>query len=163
MKLMKTALIAMAAIVTLVATIKLVGDHKRHTEWEQSRGVATVYVAPNDTLWDIAEEYKPSWMDTREYICEIKTLNGKSSSMVYEGERLTVYVNTVATTITTNTVGHYTLYGHYYNDGVIVTEDGNAWVYDTQLNENTDVLVVFSNNGTLDNICDDIIINIWEA
>lgn len=160
-KALKVALTVIATAVTLVAVVKLVGDHKQQNEWEQSRGTTTVYVSQGETLWCIAEEYKPSWMDTREYIQEVKTLNGMSSSTVYAGDRLTVYTETAVATNTTAIAGsRYTLYG-YYNDGMVITEDGQSWIYDTQL-DSTPVVVVFDDNSTPNDIYDDVIINILE-
>jgi hypothetical protein len=153
---MKIVFAVIAVVVTMVATIKLVGNYKQHEEWEQSRNTTTICVADNDTLWDIAEMYKPSWMDTREYIHEVKTLNHKSSSSVYAGEMLTVY--TMSTAIADS---RYTMYG-YYDNGIVVTEDGNAWSYDAQLGNNTSVIVVLSDNTTPNDIYDDVIINILE-
>ena len=46
----------------------------------------------------------------------------------------------------------------YYADGIIVTADGNMWEYhDDRLINNADIVVKFDNNGTANNIYDDII------
>ena len=60
----------------------------------------------------------------------------------------------------------YTAYGRYYTDGTVITNDGNEWAYSTDLISNqipTDdmsVWVGFDDNGTPDNITDDIILGL---
>ena len=54
----------------------------------------------------------------------------------------------------------YIVSGHYYANGEIVTEDGNAWGYtDESFDDDFPVYVLFDNNGT-DTIYDDIIVGI---
>lgn len=45
----------------------------------------SIDVMSGDTLWSIAREHKPDHMHIREYIERIKSLNGLSNSMLYEG------------------------------------------------------------------------------
>ena len=60
----------------------------------------------------------------------------------------------------------YTAYGRYYTDGTIITEDGNEWSYTTDsISEQTPtddmpVWVGFDDNGTPNNITDDIILGL---
>lgn len=60
----------------------------------------------------------------------------------------------------------YTAYGRYYTDGTVITNDGNEWAYSTDLISNqipTDdmpVWVGFDDNGTPDDITDDIILGL---
>lgn len=55
----------------------------------------------------------------------------------------------------------YTTCGRYYTDGTIVTADGNVWNYHTDaICANEAVEVVFDDNGTPDNIYDDVILEI---
>jgi hypothetical protein len=42
--------------------------------------------------------------------------------------------------------------GHYYTVGEVITEDGNIWEYNGE--------VMFDNNGTPDDIYDDIIVGL---
>ena len=58
----------------------------------------------------------------------------------------------------------YTTYGRYYTDGTIITNDGNIWGYSTDTISGrtpTDAMpiwVAFNDNGTPDNIYDDIVL-----
>lgn len=60
----------------------------------------------------------------------------------------------------------YTAYGRYYTDGTVITNDGNEWAYSTDLISNqipTDdmpVWVGFDDNGTPNDITDDIILGL---
>ena len=60
----------------------------------------------------------------------------------------------------------YTAYGRYYTDGTVITNDGNEWSYSTDTisdqtpYDNMPVWVGFDDNGTSDNITDDIILDI---
>lgn len=58
----------------------------------------------------------------------------------------------------------YTAYGRYYTDGTVTTDDGNIWDYTTDtISDKTPydsmpVWIGFDDNGTQDNITDDIIL-----
>lgn len=56
----------------------------------------------------------------------------------------------------------YTTNGTYYLDGTVITEDGNEWGYDTDTicGDGVAVIVHFDNNGTINDITDDIILGI---
>ena len=56
----------------------------------------------------------------------------------------------------------YTTDGIYYLDGTVITEDGNKWSYDTDTinGDGIAVIVRFDNNGTMNDITDDIILSI---
>lgn len=56
----------------------------------------------------------------------------------------------------------YTTDGTYYLDGTVITEDGNKWDYDTDTINGDGIAVVvrFDNNGTMNDITDDIILSI---
>lgn len=63
----------------------------------------------------------------------------------------------------------YTICGHYYINGTVITSDGNIWDYttDTISNkpsfDNQAVYVAFDDNGTPDDIYDDIILGfVWD-
>lgn len=47
------------------------------------------YVSSGDTLWKIAEEYGPSDMDIREFICEIEEANNIQGG-IYEGRKILI-------------------------------------------------------------------------
>lgn len=60
----------------------------------------------------------------------------------------------------------YTAYGRYYTDGTVITNDGNEWAYSTDTISDktpTDAMPVwigFDDNGTADDITDDIILGL---
>ena len=65
-----------------------------------------------------------------------------------------------------NEASAYTTYGRYYIDGTVITDDGNEWSYSTDTisnqtpTDNMPVWVGFSDNGTPNNITDDIILGL---
>ena len=60
----------------------------------------------------------------------------------------------------------YTAYGRYYTDGTVITNDGNEWNYtidtisDKTPTDAMPVWVGFDDNGTPDDITDDIILGL---
>lgn len=73
----------------------------------------------------------------------------------------------------TNTEPAHTRYvaqGHYYADGTVITTDGNIWDYQTDIisdkpsYDHQAVNVGFDDNGTPDDITDDIILGLtWDV
>lgn len=57
---------------------------------------------------------------------------------------------------------NYVVAGNYYADGTVITNDGNIWDYQTEMVDGP-VHVVFNDNGTADNIYDDIIVDLIYA
>jgi hypothetical protein len=63
----------------------------------------------------------------------------------------------------------YTANGRYYTDGTVVTADGNEWTYSTDIisdktpYDGMPVSIGFDDNGTADNITDDIVLGlVWD-
>ena len=60
----------------------------------------------------------------------------------------------------------YTAYGHYYTEGTLITNDGNAWDYHTDaISDQTPVDAMpvwagFDDNGTPADITDDIVLGL---
>lgn len=60
----------------------------------------------------------------------------------------------------------YTAYGRYFTDGTVITDDGNVWDYATDTISDqtpTDAMPIwagFDDNGTPDDITDDIILGL---
>lgn len=141
-------------IVSIVIFITLCGfkihnDNTRLDEWKNTAVVQTISVQHGDTLDEIGYEYKPSWMDIREYRWYIQQLNDLDSSMLHIGQDLKVYVM----------ASQYEAEGLCLGDRII-TVDGNEWHYSTDTTGC--VKVIFNDNGTSDYIYDDIIVGIKE-
>ena len=60
----------------------------------------------------------------------------------------------------------YTAYGRYYTDGTVITNDGNEWGYTTDTiseqtpYDNMPIWIGFDDNGTPNDITDDIILGL---
>lgn len=81
--------LAIASVLTIA--VQMHQNKQREDEWLNNRRIETVVVAKGDTLYDIACEYKPSWLDWREYSYDIKQLNNLDSSVIYTNDTLLVY------------------------------------------------------------------------
>jgi nucleoid-associated protein YgaU len=55
-------------------------------DWQKDRYTVTA----GDTLWEISSRYCPETVDNREWIEEVKTLNGMTDSTIYPGQVLVV-------------------------------------------------------------------------
>lgn len=53
-------------------------------------GTFSYVVSENQTLWDIASEYKPDGMDIREYIFELRKVNNLDDATIYPNQELTI-------------------------------------------------------------------------
>ena len=82
----------------------------------------------------------------------------------------TIYQGAIADKLKTTEVSEvhtrYTAYGRYYTDGIVITNDGNEWSYstDTVSNKtpynNMPVWIGFDDNGTPNDITDDVILGL---
>lgn len=71
-------IIAIIAIIVLLAGL----SYQRHTKYSIENATVQSYVVQaGDTLWDIANLYKPSDMRYDEYIYEVKLHNGISADI----------------------------------------------------------------------------------
>ena len=55
-------------------------------EWREE----TYRVQSGDSLWTISADYCPDGVDRREWVDEIRALNGLSDSIIYPGQTLTI-------------------------------------------------------------------------
>ena len=95
-KQIKTDIIAivliMAVAITLLGIGYRVGYNKaREDEWNNNKQVISYIVDNGDTLWGIAEQHKPQWLDTRDYIRDVKSLNNLDSSSLSTGDKILIY------------------------------------------------------------------------
>lgn len=58
----------------------------KRVEWETE----IYHVKSGDSLWEISGEYCPSNVDRRDWIAEVKEINGLTSSNIRAGQRLKV-------------------------------------------------------------------------
>ncbi len=49
-------------------------------------------VKENDTLWQIASEYKPKEMSYDQYLYEMRKVNDKNLSVIYRGEIINILI-----------------------------------------------------------------------
>lgn len=133
----------LVALVVAAFICQICFINHRYAEWKADRHIIEVTVSAYDTLDDFGYQYKPEWMDIREYRDYIAELNNLTSSDLYIGQTLKLYV--VGTEYTTT---------GYFADNTVVTSDGNEWTY------NTNVRITFNDNGTPNDIEDDIIVDV---
>ena len=142
----RRALLIALALCAVAICIISVWVH-RYTEWNDDRHIAEVVVSHGDTLDGFGYQYKPEWMDVREYREYILDLNNLTSSDLHIGQTLKLYV--VGT--------EYTAEGHC-TDNTITTTDGNIWTYSDA--PNGCVHITFNDKATPNNIYDDIITDV---
>ena len=85
-----TTITVILAVLLIVASILTLKYAFRSTmdgyEWE-----TTFYrVQTGDSLWSISADYCPDGVDRREWIEEVRELNGMDNSIIYPGQKLTV-------------------------------------------------------------------------
>lgn len=66
----------------------IIAECRESKTYEESISVITV--RENETLWDIAEDYKNDNQDIREYISILKKLNNMQDSIIYEGQEIRI-------------------------------------------------------------------------
>lgn len=93
MKKIAVFVIIILAITTVLAGARTIStNHRLRTEWEDTREVITVRVHYGDSLDKFGYQYKPTWMDIREYRKLVIDLNDMTSAMVYANTDLKLYV-----------------------------------------------------------------------
>lgn len=85
-----TLMVLLLAAVLIVASVLLLNWVFQPTmdaiEWRET----TYRVQPGDSLWAISGEYCPDSVDRREWIDEVRALNGMTGSNIHPGQALTV-------------------------------------------------------------------------
>ena len=86
MKIVKKSIITLIfiIIITFICLSQIVNKEEIETSQIQYT------VSKGETLWDIAKEFKQDGQDIREYIYEVKKINNMTSSMIYEGQVITI-------------------------------------------------------------------------
>lgn len=82
-----TAILAVLLIVASILTLKYAfRSTMEGYEWETS----FYRVKAGDSLWSISADYCPDGVDRREWVEEVRELNGMDDSIIYPGQKLTV-------------------------------------------------------------------------
>lgn len=76
-------------VLIIAVAITFIGGNK--SNWKDNCEVVKITICKGDTLSDIAERYKPSGMDYREYVYEIEKLNDMETANIYEGDTILIY------------------------------------------------------------------------
>ncbi|MCR8631902.1 LysM peptidoglycan-binding domain-containing protein [Paenibacillus radicis (ex Xue et al. 2023)] len=90
-KLSKFFVLLAAVVLVLVFSLcapMLGGDQDALAASSGSHLKQTFEIEKGDTLWKIANQYAPKGQDVREYMYEIKLLNGLKSNLLQEGQLL---------------------------------------------------------------------------
>ena len=100
-KILLRRLSALAAVILIIVfslaccgskeKVETVENLQERTAFHYS-GVEEYEVQPFDTLWGIALSYCPESVDVRKWIDDVERLNGRTSSDIYSGETIKVYV-----------------------------------------------------------------------
>ncbi|SFL84182.1 LysM domain-containing protein [Paenibacillus sp. 1_12] len=85
-----TGLFALAVIILLISLFVslLGGDQDAYASSDNTPIEYSVEIVKGDTLWSIATMHVHNGQDVREYIYNLKKLNGLKSSILQEGQRL---------------------------------------------------------------------------
>lgn len=52
---------------------------------------SSIMIDKNDTLWELATKYAPEGTSTKEYVKELKSLNGLKDDTIKQGQNLFIY------------------------------------------------------------------------
>lgn len=139
-------------------------DTNKHTKWLKALYNDIVEYRQSQTHWlikliSIISIAVLVWIGTSTIEVACKNLEPNPTYSTYNFWAL--FFNEDESETTT-----YTTYGRYYTDGTVITDDGNEWSYSTDTisnqtpTDNMPVWVGFSDNGTPNNITDDIILGL---
>ena len=84
-----TMMVILCLVLLVVSILVLnwaAGSTMDSVEWEKE----TYRVRSGDSLWEISGEYCPDSVDRREWINEVRDLNGLKGNTIRAGQRLTV-------------------------------------------------------------------------
>ena len=91
---MKKVLVLVLITVLSISTVVYTNHNNatRMNEWLSNCTITTVYVKQGDTIDDFGYQYKPNWMDIRDYRKLIMNLNDIDTCGLLEGQTLDLYV-----------------------------------------------------------------------
>lgn len=79
-------LLALVAAISFLVLSLAGRSTMNRIEWKET----TYRVQAGDSLWAISGEYCPDEVDRRDWIAEIRELNGMDDSVIHPGQKLTV-------------------------------------------------------------------------
>ncbi len=82
-----TAAVIIAFIIIICINFNMPKTAEKDTQFTYENYI----ISKGETLWSIAEDYKQEGQDTRDYIYQIKKLNGIGST-VYENQTIKIIV-----------------------------------------------------------------------
>ena len=84
-----SAIMFIMIIFTVIMSTSLKTNANENTK--NKKIYTSISIKSGDTLWDIANEYKPDDMSSKDYIKEIKEINSLSSDSIHTGNYLMIY------------------------------------------------------------------------
>ena len=86
-----SAVLLIFAVLLLTVAVLTVRSSARSTEADRPRIYKSIEITSGDTLWEIAEKYAPAFdMNVRDYVSELKEVNGMASDSIIAGGHLIV-------------------------------------------------------------------------
>ncbi len=75
---------------TVIFWLAVCGVFKMNLTEASGSDAITVTVSSGDTLWSLAEKYKPEDKDTREFVRKIASFNEMDGLMIYVGQTVKI-------------------------------------------------------------------------
>lgn len=80
---------ALMIVVVLVLSFSLKTNAKENNK--KDKVYTSILIEKGDSLWSIASENHPSSVAIKDYINDLKSINGISSDDIHEGNYITIY------------------------------------------------------------------------
>lgn len=91
-KVVAISVFTIVLFVFLITSFTLKADAKENISISGEKYYKSIIIEKGDTLWSIAEEYKPEHgVSTKKYVNDLKRMNNISNDTIHEGNYLTVY------------------------------------------------------------------------
>lgn len=87
-----TAIVIIIAI-AITVIIVIAKDAKASELWKESREIIVHHICTGDTLNGLYYQYNPQGIDIGPWVEQVKELNNMSSSNIYAGDTILIYVN----------------------------------------------------------------------
>ena len=81
--------------IVIISSFTLRTDAKENISSKGEKYYKSILIEKGDTLWSIAEEYKPEHgVSTKKYVNDLKRMNNINNDIIHEGNYLTIYYYT---------------------------------------------------------------------